>query len=143
MVSLNVVSLFAKVPLEPTMKLLDTLFPTSVVALFEYSYVPCTLFAMEFFYEQEDEVTMGSHLSSVIADFLIESFEKTAFEVAPLKLTLYMDNTFLIWPHGRCALTDFVDLLNSFHSNIEFTIEAEQGGKLHFLDMLIERHSDG
>lgn len=37
----------------------------------------------------------------------------------------------------------FVDFLNSFYQNIQFTVEMEQGGKLPFLDMLIEKHLNG
>lgn len=46
----------------------------------------------------------------------------------------YIDDTFLIWPHGEDTLQQFVDHMNGVHSNINFTIEMEKDGKLPFLE---------
>jgi hypothetical protein len=39
----------------------------------------------------------------------------------------------MIWPHGPEKLSDFLDNLNSIHSNILFTMETEDG-HLPFMD---------
>lgn len=136
LVSLDVVSVLMKVPLEPNLKLLEPLLPTPMDALFEY--VLCSIYFMYngSFYDWVDGVAMGSPLSSVIADFFfMESFRKTALEMATLKLTLhkrYMDNTFLIWSHSKDTLTGFVSFLNNFHRNIQFTVEIEQEEDTNF-----------
>ena len=65
------------------------------------------------FYEQVDGAPMSS---PVLADLYMESFETTAIETAvqPPSLWLrYVDDTFVIWPHGRDFLDDFLSHLNS------------------------------
>lgn len=71
----------------------------------------------------------------VIADVYMESFEKTALQAAPYKPSLYkhyVDDTFLIWPHRRDRLDEFVTAWHSVHGNIQFTVEVEKGGSLLF-----------
>ena len=48
----------------------------------------------------------------------------------------YVDDTFVIWPHGRDYLNTFLDHINALHPSITFTVEVEEG-KLPFLDVLI------
>lgn len=46
---------------------------------------------------------MGSPLSPVVVDFLIDSFEAEMLGLAPLKpifYRCYMDATLLVWPHA-------------------------------------------
>lgn len=74
LISLDVVSLFARVPLKPISELLTPLFPEATVKLFEY-ILQSTYFTYNgCFYEQVEGVAMGSPLSSVIADFSMEIF---------------------------------------------------------------------
>jgi hypothetical protein len=81
---------------------------------------------------------MGSPLSPVIANFLMEDFEDRALEQAtdkPLYLFHYMDGTFVIWPYGPEKLERFLDLLNGFHRNIHFTMETEEDSHLPVFDI--------
>jgi hypothetical protein len=69
---------------------------------------------------------MGSQLSPVIANLFMETFEQEALELAPLKPKLwkrYVDDAFVVWPHGRESLDQFLNHLNSLHSSIKFTME--------------------
>jgi hypothetical protein len=98
------------------------------------------------FYEQTDGVAMGSPLSPVIADFFMERFEETALEGAihkPLCWFHYVDDTFVIWPHGPRKLSEFLDHLNIIHESIQFTMETERDGHLPLLDIDIYREPDG
>ena len=98
------------------------------------------------FYEQSDGAAMGSPLSPVIANVYMEHLEETALRTAPLQPTLwlrYVDDTFVIWPHGQDELQRFHDHINQQHPNIQFTIEEEKEGKLAFLDVQITRSTDG
>jgi hypothetical protein len=98
------------------------------------------------FYEQKDGVTMGSPLALVIANFYMENFEKQAISSAAKKPTRwyrYVDDTFVVWPHGRDELQRFLKHLNSIHQNIAFTMEVEQQGTLPFLDVLVKRGPNG
>jgi hypothetical protein len=89
---------------------------------------------------------MGSPLSPVIANFYMEDFEEMALDWAPHKphcWFCYMDNTFVIWPHGPNRLRDFLDHLNSIHQSIQFTMETERDSHLPFLDINVYRRPDG
>lgn len=88
---------------------------------------------------------MGSPLLSVVTDLFMEAFKKKALECALLKPMLYrryVDDTLLVYPQGREALTNVVTFLNSLYGSITFTVEAEQNGQLPFLDILIKRHPE-
>jgi hypothetical protein len=91
-------------------------------------------------------VPPSSPLSPVIANFYMEDFEEMALGRAshkPLCWFCYVDDTFVIWPHGPDRLRDFLDHLNSVHQNIQFTMETEKDGNLPFLDIDIYHRPDG
>ncbi|KAJ8947675.1 hypothetical protein NQ318_009559 [Aromia moschata] len=72
----------------------------------------------------------------------MEAFEEEAFsgsEKKPKCWRRYVDDTFIIWPHGTSSLTVFFDYLNTLHSNIKFTMETEKDGVLPFSDVLVKR----
>jgi hypothetical protein len=89
---------------------------------------------------------MGTPLSPAIADFFMEDFEKKALSTAPRRpkcFFRYVDDSFLVWPHGTAALQEFLKHMNSQHPSITFTMEVEEHGQLPFLDILIRRKEDG
>ena len=80
----------------------------------------------------------GFPLSPVIADIYMEFFEDMAIQDADLKPFLwlrYVDDTFVVWPHGADQLDGF---LNSKRSSIQFTMELNEGS-IPFLDVLVKR----
>jgi hypothetical protein len=82
-----------------------------------------------------DRVAMGSPLSPVIANFVMEDFEKKAVEQAthkPVCWFRYVDDTLIIWPHGQEKLTEFLNHPSGHHNKIQFT--KEKDGHLPFLD---------
>jgi len=88
---------------------------------------------------------MGSPLSPVIANFYMEDFETKAIEKAihkPACWYRYVDDTFVLWPHGQEKLMDFLNHLNGIHNKIQFTIEIEEASHLPFLDIDIYRKMD-
>ncbi|XP_046391246.1 uncharacterized protein LOC124159465 [Ischnura elegans] len=98
------------------------------------------------FYKQKEGVPMGSPLSPAIANLFMEDFEERALESAPLHRKHffgYVDDAFIVWPHGSESLTDFLAHMNSVHPNIKFTTETEKDNRLPFLDILIEQRADG
>ena len=79
------------------------------------------------FYEQTDEVAMGSPLSPVIANFYKEHFEKQALALAPFAPTVwfrYLDDTFAIWNHGEEKLEECLNHLNIIHPNKHSTFQT-------------------
>ena len=103
MVSLDVVSLFTKVPVEESLTLLTQHFNKDILALYKHVLTSTHFCVDGQFYEQTD-VAMGSPLSPVIANFYMENFETKAIKQATLKPACcyrYVDDSFVIWPHGK------------------------------------------
>src|SRR5215469_1292483 len=146
MVSFDIVSLFTNVPIGDSLELLSQHFKKDILALFRHA-LTSTYFCFDGqYYEQTDGVAMGSPLSPVIANFYMEEFEKKAIEQATNKPTCwyrYVDDTFVIWPHGQDQLQEFLHHLNGLHKNIQFTMEIEKDGHLPFLDIDVYRKTDG
>ena len=62
------------------------------------------------FFEETDGTAMRSPLSPVVTGLFMEDFKQTALAAADRqpKLSLaYVDNTFIVWPHGRIQLGAF------------------------------------
>jgi hypothetical protein len=61
-------------------------------------------------------------------NIFMEQFEKLALDAAPYKPLLwlrYVDDTFVVWPHGLEQLHIFLGHLNSLRPSIRFTMETE------------------
>jgi hypothetical protein len=54
-----------------------------------------------------------------------------------------VDDTIIIWPHGKTSLINFLEHLNGLHKNIQFTMEVEENGHLPFLNIDIYKKGDG
>jgi hypothetical protein len=136
---------FTKVLLEDTLQLLLQHFHTQMISLFKQ--VLTTYFLHNgVFYDQTDGVAMGSPLAPVIANYYMEHFEQLAISTVSRKSThwyRYVDDTFVVWRHGKEELHDFLNHLNNIHPNIKFTMEVEQSQLLPFLDVLVSRRPDG
>jgi hypothetical protein len=75
-----------------------------------------------------DGVAMVSPLSPVISNFFMDGFEERTLKQAthnPLCWFHYVDDTFVIWPHGPEKLEGFLDHLYGIHRIIQFTMETE------------------
>ena len=141
------VSLFTNVPIVDSLLLLSQHFEDDVLVLFKHA-LTSTYFCFDGqFYEQTDGVAMGSSLSLVIANFFMEDFEKKAIEQAthkPVCWFRYVDDTFVIWPHGKEKLTEFHNHHSRLHNKIQFTMEKEEeDSHLAFLDLDIYKRMDG
>ena len=149
LVSFDVVSLFTRIPITEALEVIKE----------KYDYLDEDIFSLAkhcmsntyflydgLFYKQVDGAPMGSPLSPVVANLFMEYFEEMALASSSLKPKCwlrYVDDTFVVWPHGRDTLEEFVAHLNSIHGNIKFIMEVEKDGKLPFLDVLVMRKQDG
>jgi hypothetical protein len=71
---------------------------------------------------------------------------QSALDLAPHKPLCwfrYVDDTFVIWPHGPDKLREFLNHLNNVHQRIQFTMETESEGHVPFPDIDIYRRPDG
>jgi hypothetical protein len=97
------------------------------------------------FYEQTSGVAMGSPLSPIVANLFMENFEKKSldsFPLKPLRWKRFIDDTNVLWPHGKDELDKFFQHLNDISKDIKFTMELEENGSIPFLDVLIKRKED-
>ncbi|BHF65557.1 hypothetical protein SprV_0200857000 [Sparganum proliferum] len=93
-------------------------------------------------YEQIKGTPMGSPISSLVAELVLQELEKVAFShYKPAFWRRYADDTFVIIEKDK--LPGFQDLLNSIFPDIQFTREDEEDEKLPFLDVLVTRTPDG
>jgi hypothetical protein len=91
------------------------------------------------FYQQKDGMAMGSSLSPIVSNIYMEHFElavDSAQDKPSLRLR-YVDDTFVIWPHGAEGIQNFLTHLNSLRPAIQFTMEVESEGTIPFLDVLV------
>ena len=93
-------------------------------------------------FEQSDGMAMGSPLSPVVTNIFMEDFESTAIVTSDYQPRIwyrYVDDTFVVWEHGRQQLDEFLEHINGLHERILFTMEVEENNKISFLDVLVER----
>nr|XP_022909662.1 uncharacterized protein LOC111420848 [Onthophagus taurus] len=148
LVNFDVESLFTRVPVKDAVdglrqKLIPEGLPKYVPGLVEYC-LSSTYFSWKGeFYEQCEGAAMGSPLSPVIANFCMEMFEEEALKKSPKLWLHYVDDSFVIWQHGKEQLQEFLDHLNSQHPMIKFTMETETAKQLPFQDVLVTRKTNG
>ncbi|GJQ67015.1 hypothetical protein Trydic_g7996 [Trypoxylus dichotomus] len=141
LVNFDTVSLFTKVRLTDTLRYIADFFPPDITQLFKQCFTTMYLVWDGNFYEQTDGITMGSSLSSVAANLFMKRFESLAIETAVDKPTVwrrYVNDTFVVWPHGRDKLDRFFKHLNGIHPNIQLPMEVEHNGVLPFLDVFVK-----
>jgi hypothetical protein len=146
LVSFDVVSLFTKVPLDDTLQLLSRQFHKQTVDLIRHMLTTTYFHLDGSFYHQINGVAVGSPLTPVVANCYVEHFEQQAVSSAikkPAWWFRFVDDTFVVWPHGKDELQEFLRHLNSIHPNFTFTMEVEQNKVLPFLDVLVSRRPDG
>ena len=72
----------------------------------------------------------------------MEDFESTAISTADLQPRIwyrYVDDTFVMWEHGKQHLQKFLEHINGLHERILSTMRVEENNKISFLDVLVER----
>jgi hypothetical protein len=85
-------------------------------------------------------MAMGNPVFLVVSNIYMEHFEDIALDTAnhkPAKWLRYIDDIFMVWPHGPARLQQFLHHLNSVRPTIKFTMEVGANDTLPFLDILI------
>jgi hypothetical protein len=91
---------------------------------------------------------MGSSFSPIVANILMESFQTKSINSYHLKAKVwkrFVDDTNVIWPHGRDELSKFVHHLNNQYEHIPLssTMDMEENGSIPFLDVRVTKILDG
>ena len=87
---------------------------------------------------------MGPKMAPAYANLFMGDLEQKILAQSPLKPLLwwhYIDDVFIIWPHGEGKLNEFVNLLDSSHETIKFTHEVSPS-KINFFDVTVLRHNN-
>jgi hypothetical protein len=87
-------------------------------------------------------MSVGSSLSLIFSNFFMKDFEKPVLDTEQYKPSLwfrYVDDIFVVWPHGPERLQKFRSHLNSSRPSIRFTMEIESENEIYFLDVLVIR----
>jgi hypothetical protein len=92
------------------------------------------------FFQQKDDMAMGSSLSLIINNIYMEHFEKLALghniNHSCGSGTLM---TFVVWPHGPEQLQNVLSHFNCLRPNIHFTMEIESDITVPLLYVLVIR----
>jgi hypothetical protein len=73
----------------------------------------------------------------------MEYFEQLAFDFAQHNSSLwlcYIDDTFVVWPHGLEHIENFFRYLGSLRLSIQFTMEIESDSTVPFMGVLVIRN---
>nr|VZI31451.1 unnamed protein product [Spirometra erinaceieuropaei] len=153
MVSFDVVSLFTSIPPDLAIDTLDGLLREKydetdqklkrvhIIELLELCLKTFFTFNGQV-YEQKKGTPMGSPLSGLIAEAVLQRLERLVFSSYPPKFwARYVDDTFVIIK--RNDVQDFKALLNSIFPDIQFTMEEEADNRLPFLDVQVTKLADG
>ncbi|KMQ92471.1 hypothetical protein RF55_7530 [Lasius niger] len=81
---------------------------------------------------------MGSPLSPIIVDITLQDLEKRALAMLPINLPFYVryvNDVALAAP--SFMLNDVLNMFNSLHPRLQFTMEKGVDNPLNFLDIII------
>ena len=90
-------------------------------------------------YLQVGGTAMGTRVAPTLANLFMGYFEEKFVYTQKFKPTLwarFIDDIFIIWPHGRLELESFITHLNRVHHSIKFTSEISDK-KIPFLDTMV------
>ena len=98
------------------------------------------------YHKQVDGVAIGSPLGPALANIFMCSFESKWLRdcpnyFKPVLYRRYIDDIFVLFSSPDHA-DQFREYLSSKHTNIKFSIEKEEDGRLPFLDINIFREND-
>ena len=153
LVSFDVKSLFTSIPLQLALHCTETAIQQSTVKLplptediMDLLNICLTSTYFQYngkHYKQLHGTAMGSPVSVVVAEIVMQHVEERALatcrQTIPLWLR-YVDDTFTAI--HKDEIDAFHDHLNEQNTDIQFTKEIEENGKLPFLDCLVSRDNN-
>ena len=99
------------------------------------------------YFRQNSGIAMGSRVAPPLAIVFMHALESiflAAPRLQPSFYVRYIDDVFAVWTHGRAALFDYFNFLNTVHPTIKFTLDhTGDTGSLAFLDTKISISQSG
>lgn len=157
MVSFDVVSLFTSFPVALAIEVAETslkededlgsrmsMSVEEIIVLLRFCLKQTYFSFANTIYHQIEGCPMGSPVSVVMANLVMEHVETRVLESIPFHVKMYcryVDDTFVILK--RANLEAFHQARNSVHPAIQFTCETEKDNLLPFLDVLVRRSENG
>ncbi len=96
-------------------------------------------------YLQQKGTAMGTVMAPAYANAFMYRHETRMIGFYPYKPKLwrrFIDDAFMIWPHGEEKLKDFIHHINNFDDDIKFTVEYSYE-KASFLDVELYKDNNG
>uniref|UniRef100_A0A8D8YVM4 Reverse transcriptase domain-containing protein n=2 Tax=Cacopsylla melanoneura TaxID=428564 RepID=A0A8D8YVM4_9HEMI len=96
-------------------------------------------------YEIKSGLPIGSPVSPLMAEIFMEQMEEKILGLEdPLIATIlhwfrYVDDIFVVTTATTRQIDKLLNLINSIHSNLKFTVELEVDNRLNFLDLSVTR----
>ena len=90
-------------------------------------------------YKQKLGTAIGTTFAPAFANMFMSELECRMlgeYRLDPWVWWRFLDDVFLIWLHGKEALLEFLDYVNSYHKTIKYTWEWSKE-KLSYLDVLV------
>nr|VZI26713.1 unnamed protein product [Spirometra erinaceieuropaei] len=153
MVYFDVVSLFTSIPQQLAIDAVDqllaeryedrdkTLKSEHLLELLRYCLKTYFTFGGQM-YEQIKGTPMGSSISSLITEVVLQRLEHLVFtKYQPKFWARFVDDTFAVVK--TIDIEHLKELLNSVNPDIQITMEAETNNQLPFLDVLVRRCTTG
>jgi len=142
--SLDVTSLFTNVPIDRALESIDrdSISKNTSIPLIDFKMAVKFVLSSTFFsfnnncYKQIFGTPMGSPLSPVIADLVMQDLELSAIRMLPINLPFYyryVDDIILTAPSE--SLDQILHVFNAQHKRLQFTIETEIDKRISFLDL--------
>jgi hypothetical protein len=153
LVSLDVTALFTNIPQELVMQAIEKRW--YYIAQFTKFSLTQFLYAIELIlsstsfvfngqvYEQIFGSPMGSPLSPILADIVMDDLEVHCLESLNFKISTflrYVDDIFAIIP--RSKINEVLNAFNNYHPRLKFTFEIENNNVINFLDTTVIRNDE-
>lgn len=150
LLSLDVTSLYTNIPVDLAIKIVEKrwediephtgLNKTSFLEGIKFCLTNTYFVFQEGFYQQKQGVAMGSPISSVVANLVMEDLEKTCLNMLgekPAFYFRYVDD--LVLTYNKNNLDHLLEVFHTYHPSLRFTIELEENKSIPFLDTKIIR----
>ena len=152
LITLDVESMYTNINHEEGIQAIKNAFPTlknnelfkGIIELLEIS-LKCNDFEFDGkTFLQVSGTAMGQKYAPHYADIYMAEFEKQALQKCPFKPDCYyryLDDIFLIWPHGISKFNQFLEIFNSHRASIKFKAEISTDS-VNFLDTTLFRSKE-